>query len=71
MCSFKHKKTKPHPVILISSNANSDSVRVTKKKGSYEYTKEKPSMIHDYNLHMGGVDESDKMLYAYLDERRT
>lgn len=71
MCSFKDKKTKPHPVILISSNANSDTVRVTKKKGSYEYTKEKPSMIHDYNLQMGGVDESDKMLYAYLDERRT
>ncbi|TBU02486.1 putative transposase IS4 [Hamiltosporidium tvaerminnensis] len=31
----------------------------------------KPSMIHDYNKYMGGVDECDKMLYVYLDERRT
>jgi len=31
----------------------------------------KPSVIDDYNKYMGGVDESDKMLYVYLDERRT
>lgn len=28
-------------------------------------------MIHSYNQFMSGVEESDKMLYAYLDERRT
>ena len=32
MSSFKDTKTKPHPVILFSSYANSNSVRVTKKK---------------------------------------
>lgn len=74
MCSFKDKKTKPRPAILISSNANSNSVRLTEKKGNFEYTKETPSMIHDYKIYMRKVnegDESDKMLYANLDERRT
>lgn len=27
-------------------------------------------MIHTYNQFMSGVDESDKMLYNYLDKRR-
>lgn len=71
MCSFRDKKSKPNPVILISSNADTNSVTIKKKKGNFEYEKVKPSMIDDYNKYMGGVDESDKMLYVYLDERRT
>lgn len=71
MCSFRDKKSKPKPVILISSNADTNSVTIKKKKGNFEYEKVKPSMIDDYNKYMGGVDESDKMLYVYLDERRT
>ena len=71
MCSFRDKKSKPNPVILISSNADTNSVTIKKKKGNFEYEKTKPSMIDDYNKYMGGVDEPDKMLYAYLDERRT
>ena len=31
----------------------------------------KPAEIVQYNKNMGGVDQSDMMLYAYLDERRT
>lgn len=71
MCSFRDKKSKPNPVILISSNSDTNSVTIKKKKGNFECEKTKPSMIDDYNKYMGGVDECDKMLYAYLDERRT
>jgi len=71
MCSYRDKKSKKFPVILISTNSNAENVTVKKKKGTFECEKTKPSMIHSYNQFMGGVDESDKMLYAYLDERRT
>ena len=71
MCSFRDKKSKPNPVILISSNAHTNNVTIKKKRGNVEYEKVKPSVIHDYNQYMGVVDESDKMLYVYLDERRT
>lgn len=70
--SYRDKKTKRHPVILISTNSNTQNITVTKKRGTYESQKEKPQMIHEYNnKYMGGIDESDKMLYIYLDERRT
>ncbi|KAI4481552.1 hypothetical protein M0802_013949 [Mischocyttarus mexicanus] len=71
MCSFRDKKSKPNPVILISSNADTENVTIKKKKGNFEYEKVKPSVIDDHNKYMGGVDESDKMLYVYLDEQRT
>lgn len=71
MCSFRDKKSKNNPVILISTCSDTLNVSVTKKRGNYESIKNKPSMIHQYNQFMGGVDESDKMLYTYLDERRT
>lgn len=44
---------------------------VTKKRGTQEIEKIKPAMIDSYNKFMGGVDGSNKMLYTYLDERRT
>lgn len=71
MCSFREKKSKKNPVILISTCSDTANVSVTKKRGNYESIKNKPSMIHTYNQFMGGVDESDKMLYTYLDERKT
>lgn len=71
LCSYRDKKTKKHPVILISTNSNTSGVTVKKYRGSYETQTEKPQMIHEYNKYMGGIDESDKMLYVYLDERRT
>lgn len=71
MCSFRDKKSKKNPVILISTYSDTPNVSVTKKRRNYEFIKNKPSMIHTYDQFMGGVDESDKMLYTYLDERRT
>lgn len=71
MCSFRDKQTKKNPVILISTNCTTGNITVTKKKGNFQSVKEKPIIIHNYNQFMNGVDESDKMLYTYLDERRT
>lgn len=31
----------------------------------------KSFIVHSYNIFMSSVDESDKMLYIYLDERKT
>lgn len=31
----------------------------------------KPFIFHSYNIFMSSVGESDKMLYIYLDERKT
>lgn len=71
MCAHRDKKKQKQPVILISTNSSTDNITITKKKGLHESVKEKPKMIHNYNKYMGGADESDKMLYVYLDERRT
>ncbi|XP_017795067.1 PREDICTED: piggyBac transposable element-derived protein 4-like [Habropoda laboriosa] len=71
MCSYREKKSQRNPVILVSTNCTTDNVVVTKKRGIYESEKTKPAVVHNYNKFMGGVDEADKMLYAYLDERRT
>jgi len=71
MCSLRDKKSKKKPVILISTNSNIENETVTKKRHNYESRKTIPFMIHKYNQFMGGVDESDKMLYSYLDERIT
>ncbi|CAL7938590.1 unnamed protein product [Xylocopa violacea] len=40
-------------------------------KNKMEMNEVKPCIVDCYNRYMGGVDESDKMLYPYLDERRT
>ena len=45
---------------------------LTRQRGNRDpIERNKPSVIIDYNHNMGGVDMSDMMLYAYLDERRT
>ncbi|XP_043264197.1 uncharacterized protein LOC122404327 [Colletes gigas] len=56
---------------LISTKCEEKNVTITKKKHGREWHSTKPAIIHSYNTFMGGVDESDKMLYTYLDERRT
>lgn len=71
MCSYRDKKSTKNPVILISTNCTTGNISVTKKKGNIQYVKETPIIIHNYNKFINGVDESDNMLYAYLDERRT
>lgn len=71
MLLYRDKKSKKAPVALLSINNNTKTMVVTKKRGQYESEKEKPHMIDHYNKYIGGVDEFDKMLYVYLDERRT
>ena len=44
---------------------------ITKNRHGREIRSTKPAIIQSYNGFNGGVDESDKMLYTYLDERRS
>lgn len=72
--AYREKQTQKKPVILLStaSNATLSSVEVRQRgQGDAPLTREKPDVVLEYNKYMGGVDLSDMMLYAYLDERRT
>lgn len=71
MRAYREKKSLQHPVLLIFTKNTAENVTVTKKRGTQEIEKIKPAMIDSYNKFMGGVDGSNKMLYTYLDERRT
>ena len=44
---------------------------ITKNRHGREIRSTKSAIIQSYNAFNGGVDESDKMLYTYLDERRS
>lgn len=54
---------------LISTNASNGNTIVTKKRNGNERSRVKSCIVDCYNRYMGGVDESDKMLYFYLNER--
>ncbi|XP_076637467.1 piggyBac transposable element-derived protein 4 isoform X1 [Colletes latitarsis] len=66
LCAHREKKSSKNPVLLISTEALAANVTLIQNRYGRERQKTKP-----YNNYMGGVDESDKMLYTYLDERRT
>ncbi|XP_023216812.1 piggyBac transposable element-derived protein 4-like [Centruroides sculpturatus] len=64
---FRQKQSQKNPVFLLSSHAWARDVEVIWNGEA----KLKPEIIQNYNEFIGGVDTSDVMLYAYLDERRT
>lgn len=70
-CVYPEKKSVKNPVLLISTKAEDQNVTITKGRHGREMHSIKPAIIQPYNTFIGGVDESDKMLYTYLDERRT
>nr|XP_034194869.1 piggyBac transposable element-derived protein 4-like [Osmia lignaria] len=70
-CAYREKKSVKNPVLLISTKADEQNVTITKNRHGREIRSTKPAIIQSYNAFMGGVDESDKMLYTYLDERRS
>lgn len=43
----------------------------TRRRWTTDSKKTKTVTVVDYNKHMDGVDQTDMMLYFYLDERRT
>ncbi|XP_017756228.1 PREDICTED: piggyBac transposable element-derived protein 4-like [Eufriesea mexicana] len=71
LCGYRENKSVKKPVLLISTHASEDNTITIKKRNGNERSKVKPCIVDCYNRYMGGVDESDKMLYVYLDERRT
>lgn len=80
MCSsvhiYREKKSIKNPVILISPKCKDHNATITEKRHDRERHSTKPAIIQSYNTLKGGVNarahaESDKMLYTYLDERRT
>ncbi|XP_047359935.1 piggyBac transposable element-derived protein 4-like [Vespa velutina] len=71
LCAYREKISVKKPVILISTKCEDKNVTGTKKRHDREKHSRKPAIFHSYNTFMDGVDESDKMLYTYLDEHRT
>ena len=66
-CAFREKKSQRKPVLLLSTAHNATEVVVRKRDKEVR----KPSVVTDYNAHMGGIDVSDKMLCHYASERAT
>nr|XP_033183371.1 uncharacterized protein LOC117153431 isoform X6 [Bombus vancouverensis nearcticus] len=56
---------------LILTHASNDNTIVIKKRNENERSGAKPYIGDSYDSYMRGVGKSDKMLYVYLDERRT
>lgn len=74
-CAYRKKKCKKSCIINFneSRRAKCDYNKKSADNGRYgrEIRWTKPAIIQSYNAFMDGVDESDKMLYTYLDERRS
>jgi hypothetical protein len=73
LCGHRDKKSQKKQVLLISSSsqATRSEVRRRVRRQADEEVVMKPDVILEYNKYMGGIDISDMMVYAYLDERRT
>ncbi|XP_046827578.1 piggyBac transposable element-derived protein 4-like [Vespa crabro] len=67
-CAYREKKSVKNPILLISTKAEKQNVTITKNRHGREIRSTKPAIIQSYNAFMGGVDESDKMLYTCLNE---
>ena len=63
--SYKQKKSQTKPVIMLSTFVGAYDVAHRK-----DVSKSVPATADSYNKHMGGIDKSDQILHAYLDERK-
>lgn len=64
--AYREKQSQKKPITLLSNAANAGMVSYSNSKGK-EFTK--PGVIKIYNIGMGGVDLSDKMVCHYAAER--
>ena len=71
--SYREKPTQKKNVILISKKSRATTKNVQTRQPGYRepIVRTKPTVVLGYNHNMGGVDQSDIMLYGYLDDRRT
>ena len=65
--AYQDGKKKP---ILLSTNVKAGFTTVDRSQKKKK-DKKLPTIVHDYNHVMGGVDLKDTKLYAYLSERKT
>lgn len=65
--AFREKKSQRKPVLLLSTG-HFASTQTKEIRGKIVT---KPTMILDYNKHMGGVDLSDKKIYHFAAQRST
>ncbi|KAI9575624.1 hypothetical protein GQX74_014524 [Glossina fuscipes] len=63
------RKKFEYDVVVNLLEDKEEDVTITKKRHGREKRSTKPAIVQSYNDFMGGVDESNKMLYIYLDER--
>ena len=62
--SYKQQKSQMEPVIMLSAFLGEYDVVHCKVD-----SRPVPAIVDIYNKHMGGIDKSYQILYAYLDER--
>ena len=63
---YKQKKSQTKPAIMLPTFVGTYDVAHCK-----DDSKSVPAIADSYNKHMGGIDKSDQILYAYLDERKS
>lgn len=71
---YREKKS---PKKLCVTDINKEQSRYKRWRGALQggeasqIAKKKAVTVLDYNKYMGGISQSDRMLYFYLDERKT
>lgn len=68
--AWREKKSNKSQFIVITTDGEAKTVRYTINRNGKLIIKQKPSIVHQYNRGMGGIDGTDQMLYTYLDERK-
>ena len=74
--AYREKQSQKNAVLLMTTKCKAEQVDVPVRQrraasDARPVMRSKPETVLEYNKYMGGVDSSDMMLYAYLDERRT
>lgn len=72
LLAFREKQSQSVPVLVVSSKGQPTDVQKVKRLSrNRQKIITKPQVIRQYSDYMGGIDTSDMMLYAYLDERKS